>query len=362
MIQFYLPSGAITDTLTVEGISVAKIVTSEESHAILERGDIITVYTEDSVYTGKFLGWDDLLLLEVNNETIMIPGAQITKLVLTEVVQTQGPKILVQVTTDSGPGEYKLKISYLMRGPKWKATYFVEVETSYLQCWATIENVENWNDVTLVLVNGGPHIVYYGPIYTYSDFFNGARSSPSIDFTSSTMDEYHEYTYGRQMSFQKGTVVRLPLFDGMVTLRQEYFWTGDQVQNRYHINNTLSEPLAAGVVEFYRGEAWIGEDSISYTPVKAESIAIANYAYDIKVTTIVTKSIDQQYYSLRGINLTIRNYKTTAVQILVQQDINGYTLLASDPPATRVGGSISWVVNIDADGTAKLYYEWEHHW
>ena len=363
-IPFYLPSGALTDTITVSGINVVKITTSEEYHPIIERGDIITVYTEDAVYTGKFLGWDNMLLLEVNNGTIMIPGGRITKIVLTEVVQTQGPKILVEVTTNSPPGEYQLKISYLMRGPKWKPTYFIDLETSYLECWATIENVENWNNFTLVLVSGGPHIVYRGPIFKpYISVTEAySLSSPSIDFTSTTIDEYHEYTYGAKLSFEKGTVVKLPLFNGTVSLRQEYFWASGEVQNRYHINNTLTEPLAAGIVEFYRGEAWVGEDVILYTPVKGKSVAIVNYAYDIKVTSAVTKSIDEYHHKVQGITITIRNHKTTSIQILIQQSIDGYTLVTSTPPATRVGPTLSWVINVDADSTATIYYEWEHYW
>ena len=183
-IRFYLPSGALTDTLRVSGISVVKITTSEEYHPIIERGDIITVYTEEDIYTGRFLGWDTMLLLEVNNATIMIPGGRITKIVLTEVVQTQGPKILIEVTTDSLAGEYQLRVSYLMRGPSWKPTYFTDLETSYLECWAIIENVENWNNFTLVLVSGGPHVVYRGPIYGPVVYARDvqALSSPSIDF------------------------------------------------------------------------------------------------------------------------------------------------------------------------------------
>jgi len=363
-IKFYLPSNALTDTLMVCGINVVKITTSEEYHPIIERGDIITVYTEEAVYTGKFLGWDSMLLLEANNGTIMIPGNRITKIVLIEVVQTQGPKILVEVTTDSPPGEHQLKISYLMRGPKWKPTYFIDIETSYLECWATIENVENWNNFTLMLVTGGPHIVYRGPIFEpYISMYEvQALSSPSIDFTSTTMDEYHEYTYGTKLFFEKGTVVKLPLFNGTVSLRQEYFWTSGEVQNRYHINNTLSEPLAAGIVEFYRGESWVGEDSIPYTPVKGESIAIVNYAFDIKVTQAVTKSIDEYHHKVRGITITIQNHKTVSIQILVQQSINGYTLVTSAPSATRVGPTLSWVISVDSDGTGTIYYEWEYRW
>jgi hypothetical protein len=364
-VQFYLPSGALTDTLKVSGIDVVKVVTSEESQPIIERGDVITVYTEDGTYTGKFLSWDTMLLLEANNGTIMIPTSRITKIVLTEVVQVQGPKILVQVATDSPPGEYQLNVSYLMRGPEWKPTYFVDLETSYLQCWATIENVESWNNFTLILVSGGPHIVYSGPVLQlYNDWARASAMalSPSIEFTPSTTDEYHEYTCNARLSFEKGTTVKLPLFNGTVSLRQEYFWTSGEVQNRYHLKNTLDEPLASGIVEFYRGGAWIGEDSIGYTPVNGESIATVNYAYDIKVTTTVTKSITKSNYEDRGINITINNYKPTSVQILIQQDIGWDQLVSSTPPATVVGSTLSWITNIDANSNVTIYYEWQYSW
>jgi hypothetical protein len=365
-VQFYLPSGALTDTLTVSGINVAKIATSEESHPIIERGDVITVYTEDGTYTGQFLSWDTMLLLEANNGTTMIPTSRITKIILNQVVQVQGPKILVQVTTDSPPGDYKLNVSYLMRGPRWKPIYFIDLETSYLQCWATIENVESWSNFTLVLVSGGPHIVYNGPIFQpyvlSASLYLAAPAIASPGFTSTTADEYHEYTYGANLSFEKGTTVKLLLFNGTVGLRQEYFWTSGDVLNRYHMNDTLDEPLAAGTVEFYRGKAWMGEDSIGYTPVKGESIAIVNYAYDIKVTSTVTKSVMQSRYEDQGINITIQNHKPASVQILIQQDINGYDLVSFTPLANRVGSTLSWTINLDANGTATIYYEWQHSW
>jgi hypothetical protein len=361
-IQFYVPSGALTDTLMVSGIDVVKIVTSDEDQSIINRGDVITVYTDNGTYTGTFISSDTMLVMDVNNETIMIPESTITKIVLTQVVQVQGPKILVQVATDSPPGDYPLNVSYLMSGPTWTPTYFVDLQTSYLQCWATIENVESWTNCTLVLVSGGPHIVYNGPILQTDSLVLAAdmfRSS-SIDFTSSTKDEYHEYTYNATLSFEEGTTVRLLLFEGTVNLRQEYFWTGGEVQNRYHLNNTLDEPLASGTVEFYRDGAWMGEDDIGYTPVNGESIAIVNYADDIQVTSTVTKSITETGYEDQGINITIQNYKPINVQILIQQDISGYDLVTSTPQANRVGSTLSWVISVNANSTATIYYEWQY--
>ena len=365
-VDFYLPSGALTDTVAVSGINVVKIVTSNENQPIINRGDEITVCTENGNYTGTFVSWDTSLLLQVNNETLMIPTSTITMIILNEIVQVQGPRTLVQVTTDSPPGDYQMNVSYLMSGPQWHPTYFVDLDTSYLQCWATLENVESWTNFTLVLVSGGPHLVYDDTsvfqLNSYAVPLMADVSSPSIEFTSTATDEYHEYTYGAKVSFEAGTTVKLPLFEGTVKLRQEYYWSGGQVQNRYHINNTLSEPLASGTVEFYRGAQWMGEDSIGYTPVNAESIAIVNYADDIQVSSTVTKLITQNNYEDQGTTLTIQNYKPIDVQLLIQQDISGYDLVTATPNATRVGSTLSWIINVDTNGTATIYYEWQHTW
>ena len=358
-VQFYLPPGALTDTLTVAGLNVLQITTSQENYPILQNGDNITVYTATGAYTGKFLNWDSMLLLEANNGTIMIPTTTITKIVLNQVVQVQGPNMLVDVVTDSSPGQYQMNVSYLMRGPQWYPTYSVNVETSYLKCWATIENVESWSNFTLVLVSGGPHLVYNGPIIEPIFYFASPAASPVVEFTPNATDEYHEYTYGSKLSFQNGTTVRLPLFNGTVGLKQEYFWSGGSVENRYHINDTLDQPLAAGTVEFYRGNTWIGEDTINYTPVNGESIALVNYAYDIQVTSTVTKYVVQGSYLDEGINLTITNYKSTSVQILIQQYIYGYDLVSSTPPASTVGPTLSWIVNLNPNQTTTIYYEWQ---
>ncbi len=361
-VQFYLPPNALTDTLALSGINVVEITTNEESRPLIEKGDVITVYTQDATYTGKFIGWDNMLLLEANNGTVMIPGDRITRIILSEVVQIRGPRILVQVTTDSPQGEYKLKVSYLMRGPKWKPTYFIDLDTSHLDCWATIENVETWDNFTLVLVSGGPHVVIKGPIYFASQSSGLSMYGEMVDFTPTTTDEYHEYTYNGKLSFENGTTVRLPLFNGTVTLRQEYFWTSGDVQNRYHMTNTLTEPLASGTIEFYRGKKWMGEDSIDYTPENAETTATVNYAQDIKVKATVTKSVNDGHHQVQGTEIAIQNHKTTSIQITVQQDINGYTLDVCTPSASRVGSTLTWAIQVGAGDNATIYYEWEYNW
>jgi hypothetical protein len=359
-IQFYLPPGALTDTLTVSGINVLQVTTSNANYSLINSGDTITVTTQNGEYTGKFINWDTMLLLEINNGTIMIPTASITRITLNEVVPVQGPNILVDVTTDSPPGTYQMNVTYLMRGPQWNPTYLVDLDTSNLQCWATIENVENWNNFTLILVSGGPHIVYYNPTIELSAYIHRpaiTASEIALDFSPTTTDEYHEYTYNSKLSFQEGTTVRIPLFNGTVGLRQEYFWSSDDVQNRYHLNDTTSQPLATGNVEFYRGNVWIGEDAIIYTPMNAESILVVSNAPDIQVISTVTKSVSGYNYWDQGTTLTITNYKSTNIQDLIQQEIYGNNLVTSTPQATRAGSTLSWTINLNPNETATIYYE-----
>ena len=112
-------------------------------------------------------------------------------------------------------------------------------------------------------------------------------------------------------------------------------------------------------MDFYRGNVWIGEDSINYTPVNAESTALVNYAYDIIVSSTVTKYLVQNNCVDEGINLTITNYKLTSVQILIQQYIDGYNLVSSTPSASRVGSTLSWTINLNSNQTTTIYYEWK---
>jgi len=366
LIQFYFPAGALTETLRVEGISILEIRFSQETHPLVEKGDVITVHTEQETYTGTYIGWDRWLLIQIDNKTVQIPPERIIAIELNKVVEIQGPQTLVEVLTDAEPGEYTVEVSYLIRGPVWRPVYYLDLNTSHLECWAVIENVENWGNVTLTLVSGGPHVVYRSIIPR--TFLNAQYKAESIsasqEWTPLQLDEYHEYTLDRKVTFQKGTTTKLALFEGTVKLSQEYFWSGGEVVNRYHINNTLSEPLATGIIEIYRNNIWKGEDQLKYTPVKGQSTVIVNYAYDIKVQKETVKEVHEYHRDVWGIQITIRNFKNSNILIVVQQSLPyRCNLLSSNPEATVKGSTLTWTIELDDGETSIIYYEYEtlHH-
>ncbi len=363
LIQFYFPAGALVETLRVEGINVLEIRFSQETHPLVEKGDTITVHTEQETYTGTFISWNRWLLLQIDNKTVQIPPERITAIELNKVVEIQGPQTLVEVLTDATPGEYTIDVSYLIRGPIWRPVYYLDLATSHLECWAVIENVENWDNVTLTVVSGGPHVVYRGSIpeaFARGNLYALESMSTNQEWTPSQLDEYHEYTLDRKITFQKGTTTKLPLFEGTVKLRQEYFWSGGEVVNRYHINNTLSEPLATGIIEIYRDNVWVGEDQLKYTPVKGESIVIVNYAYDIKVQKETVKEDHEYNRDIWGIQITIRNFKDLNIVIVIQQSLPyRCNLLSSNPKATVKGSTLTWAIELDGGKTAIIHYEYE---
>ena len=363
LIQFYFPAGALIETLRVKGINVLEIRFSQETHPLVEKGDTITVYTEQETYTGTFISWNQWLLLQIDNTTVQIPPERITAIELNKVVEIQGPQTLVEVLTDATPGEYTIDVSYLIRGPIWRPVYYLDLVTSNLECWAVIENVENWDNVTLTIVSGGPHVVYRGSIpeaFARGNLYALESMSANQEWVPTQLDEYHEYTLDRKIMFQKGTTTKLPLFEGTVKLRQEYFWSGGEVVNRYHINNTLSEPLATGIIEIYRDNVWVGEDQLKYTPVKGESTVIVNYAYDIKVKVETIKEIHGSSRDTIGKQITIRNFKDSNIVIAIQQSL-AYrcNLLSSNPKATVKGNTLTWIIKLDDGETATVYYEYE---
>ncbi len=73
----------------------------------------------------------------------------------------------------SGPGERRVRASYLLEAPIWKTSYRLVLDDNdepFLQGWATVENAteEDWQNVQLSLVSGRPvsfRMDLYTPLY-----------------------------------------------------------------------------------------------------------------------------------------------------------------------------------------------------
>lgn len=367
IIQLYLPSGMLFDTLRVEGLDVVDIRCSAapEKH-LFEEGDAIIVHTKDATYAGIFIEWTyHGLALYCDNKTLIITTDEITMIELTKPVPQQKPgELLVTINTICTPGEKNITISYLMCGPSWRATHFLDLDTSELECWAQVEEPQTWKNVTLTVVVGGPHVVYRGifrPYYTEHGYALDVNAvTAGAVWTPTEIEEYHEYTLSEKVSFNRGETVRIPLFSDTIPIRQEYFWGGEKVENRYYLNNTLPEPLPNGIIECYRGSKWVGEDNLKYTPKGDEASIIVSYAYDIKVES---KLISEQYTYSKDTytkEIKIENFKNVSITIKIEQFLPyRANLLNSTPTAWQEGRKLLWVVEVSAEESFAITYSYE---
>lgn len=366
-ILLYLPSGLLFETLRIDGLDVVDIrcISAPEEY-LFEEGDSIIVHTQDETYAGTFIEWGyHGLALYCDNKTLVINTDEIKTIELVKPVPQQKPgELLVTINTISTYGEKNITVSYLMKGPSWKATHFLDLDTGDLECWAQVENPQGWQNVTLTTVVGGPHVVYRGgfsPYYTgYAYEVNALSCSSDTTWTPAEVEEYHEYTLDKKISFNKGETVRIPLFSGVIPIYQEYFWSGGKVENRYYLNNTLSEPLPNGIIGCYRGNKWVGEDNLKYTPKGDETSIIVSYAYDVKAES---KTISEEHTYSKDtytIQMTIENFKNASITIKIER-ILPYkaNLLSSTPTANLEGRTLSWKVDVDGNGSFVITYTYE---
>lgn len=369
-ILLYLPSGLLFETLRIDGLDVVDIrcISTTEEY-LFEEGDSIIVHTQDETYAGIFIEWGyHGLALYYDNKTLVINTDEIKTIELVKPVPQQKPgELLVTINTISTYGEKNVTVSYLMSGPSWKATHFLDLDTGNLECWVEVENPQAWQNVTLTTVVGGPHVIYRGgfsPYYTgYAYEVNALDYASNIGWASAEVEEYHEYTIDKKISFNKAETVRIPLFSGVIPIYQEYFWLGGKVENRYYLNNTLSEPLPNGIIECYRANKWVGEDNLRYTPKGDESSIIVSYAYDVKVES---KTISEEHTYSKDTytkQVIIENFKNVSITIKIEQSLPyKANLLSSTPTANLEGKTVSWKVDVDANGSLVITYNYEVVW
>ena len=339
-----------------------------EEH-LFEEGDSIIIHTQDETYTGTFIEWTyHGLAIYYDNKTLIINTDEIKTIELVKPVPQQKPgELLITINIISTYGEKNVTISYLMKGPSWRATHFLDLDTGNLECWAQVENPQAWQNVTLTTVVGGPHVVYRGGFTPYPTGvtyeINAMGGSSDITWTSTEVEEYHEYTLGEKISFNKGETVRIPLFSGVIPIYQEYFWSGGKVENRYYLNNTMPEPLPNGIIECYRGNKWVGEDNLKYTPKEDESSIIVSYAYDVKVES---KTISEEHTYSKDTytkQVTIENFKNVSITIKIEQPLPyKANLLSSTPTANLEGRTSWWKVDVDKNENFIITYTYEVVW
>jgi len=359
-----LPSTAILQTLRVTGVDIVSMnIMQKVPQQLLFKGDSIIVHTQSATYQGTYEGiQDNYLIVTQEGKSTLISLTAITAVEVSRAVTTttQENAATLEITADLS-GTYTLNVSFLSRATSWEPSHFLELASGKLQTWALVSSSENWSGASLTLVVGQPHVVFEGPISP--SYAEGAIAIRSNDFSMTGLDEYYAYKYDRPFAISSGETAMIQLLSGTVKVEKEYFWSGDTYSSTttpieyVNITNILGEPIPDGLIQFYRGSEWVGNDRIPYVAVNSTAKLMVAYAHDLKVEQ---KTIDIEHLSSVDevtIQVEATNYKSEGVSITIQQTIPYQaTLMSADLKPNQEGQTLTWTITLDPGEHTLITY------
>ena len=297
---------------------------------------------------------------------------------------------LVWTLENSGAARHRVEASYLATELAWNADYVLTVarddRAADLDGWVTLRNGSgtSFRNASLQLVAGDLNRVRSS---TVSGLPSGAagRMMDAVQVAQESFSEYHLYTLGRKTSINNSETKQVsmlgatavPVVKRYVVDGQQFYYRNaqhpgaplkDVVQVYYQLRNDtkngLGMPMPAGNVRVYQADSkgnlqFVGEDRISHTPAdETINLKIGN-AFDVvceRKQTDFEKIGSSTYES--EYEITLRNHKTRAVTVEVNEPIGGtWRLLQSSVPGMKTDAwAAQFVVPVPADGSATLKY------
>jgi hypothetical protein len=298
---------------------------------------------------------------------------------------------LIWTLQNSGAAAHRVEASYLAGKLAWNADYVLTVgrddKAADLDGWVTLTNGSGteFKHARLQLVAGDLNRVRQQLERRAEMVDSMAARAAAPPMQQEAFSDYHLYTLGRRTSINNNETKQVSMLSGtgVPTLKryvvngQTYYYRNaqypgaplkDVVQVLYQFKNEqkggLGMPMPAGTIRVYQADSkggvhFVGEDRISHTP-KDETINITiGNAFDLVCERKQTdfRKIATNVYELEY-EVTLRNHKTTAVAVEVNEPIGGtWQMLRSSHKWTKTEAWASqFVVPVAADASSTLSY------
>ena len=298
---------------------------------------------------------------------------------------------LIWTLENSGGARHRVEASYLAGKLSWNADYVLTVardDTSAdVDGWVTLTNGSGtaFKNARLQLVAGDLNRVRQVIGRMMADEMRAERAPASASMAQESFSDYHLYTLGRKTTINNSETKQVSMLGGTaVPVQKRYVVEGqafyyhnashpgapikDVVQVFYQFKNEegagLGIPMPAGVVRVYQSDSkggvqFVGEDRIDHTPKdETLNLKIGN-AFDVvcERNQIDFQKIAGNTYEVEY-EVTLRNHKTTAVSVEVNEPIGGtWRMLRSSHEFTKTAAwAAQFNVPVPADGTSVLKY------
>ncbi len=380
-LAFQVPASTVFGSVRIEGgdVAVTELRSTLSEHSVVRAGDEVLAHVGDQVFSGTVISQTDgELLLSTEEGTTVVSTDRIDALEIRgrTLEQPSAGSALVTALVEAEPGRQTVRITYLARGAGWTPHHELDTRTGAWTMHARLTGLHDWENVTLELVSGSPHVVTTSPFPTQEDeaareggaLGDDGGGAPSFDVgfgSSEQLGELNRYTLDREITLHRGQSVRLPVLTGEVELlghthdiststgfgaaRGEE--TSIQVFERYEIHNTLDEPLPPGVVSLYRDGTWIGEDVLEPTPREDRTNITAAFSEDVDASLVLESFNSTELQDTRTYALHVENFKPSFAEDAGRVDLRASlsypsdrtSLTDTDPEPTRVvGTTVTW--------------------
>ena len=298
---------------------------------------------------------------------------------------------LIWSLDNSGVSRHRLETSYLAGQLSWNADYVLTVgrddKAADLDGWVTLTNGSgtSFRNASLQLVAGDLNRVRQVLADALAENVSRKEAAAPAPMAQESFSDYHLYTFGRKTSINNAETKQVSMLSGTaVPVQKRYVVDGQafyyrnashpgsplksDVQVFYQFRNEekggLGMPMPAGVVRVYQADSrggvqFVGEDRIDHTPKdETLNLKIGN-AFDVvceRRQTDFQKIASSVYES--EYEITLRNHKTTAVMIEVNEPIGGtWQMLQSSHTFKKTAAwAAQFAVPVAPDGTAVVKY------
>jgi hypothetical protein len=297
---------------------------------------------------------------------------------------------LVTVLTSATGEPQELELSYLTGGLSWRADYVAELdpkdEKVVLNGWVTLTNASGttYKNSNLQLVAGDIHFAPPEGIQGMYEDRALAKAAGAPRMAEEGLFEYHLYSLDRPTTIADNQTKQVALLSASaVPVKKELVLEGGNYYYRGSYGNIstklkvgvfvefdnkeasgLGMPLPKGVIRVYKQDSkgrvqFIGEDRIDHTPKNEKVRLKLGEAFD------VTAEMKQTDFRKVGGNafesayeITLKNAKTEAVTVTVQQPIGGdWTMLSENFPHEKGNAFTAvWKIKVPAGGSEVLKY------
>lgn len=347
--------------------------------------------TRDEEVVARLLSYNSAPVWQINGE--IVTGISADQMRFPELPgNLHVHPTLIWSLDNAGGAVHRVEASYLAGKLAWNADYVLTVarddKTADLDGWVTVTNGSGttFKNASLQLVAGDLNRVR-GQMNMMLDGIADRReaAAAAAPMAQESFSDYHLYTVGRKTTINNSETKQISMLTGTAfPVQKRYVVDGqafyyrnaqhpgapikDLVQVFYQVKNEeqigLGMPMPAGNVRVYQADSrgglqFVGEDRIDHTPKdETLNLKIGN-AFDVVAERKQTdfQKIATNVYELEY-DITLRNHKTTAISVEVNEPIGGtWRILRSTHAYTKTDAwAAQFAIPVPANGVTTLTY------